>query len=153
MTMNQDDTPTEDLLAQGRLVLSRQPFSELLGAQLRELQPGRAELRLPIFNALLQQHGFVHGGVLAYLADNAIAFAGGSLIGGAVVSSGIEISFLRPARGRELVATASVIHPGRSLVLCRTDIMAVGEDGQVVLCAVAQGRVSRLRSRVDLEVD
>ena len=49
-----------------------QPFSVLVGTTLETIEPGLAQLALPIKPELLQQHGFVHGGVIAYLADNAL---------------------------------------------------------------------------------
>ena len=59
-------------LAMGREVLARQPFSLLLGAELTALRPGHCELALVVTERLKQQNGFVHGGVLSYLADNAL---------------------------------------------------------------------------------
>jgi hypothetical protein len=38
-------------------------------------------LEMPIREELLQQNGFVHGGVVSSLADTALAFAGGSALG------------------------------------------------------------------------
>ena len=65
-----------DMLTQGQHILNQQPFSMLLGARLDAFATGHAELSLPVVPGLLQQHGFVHGGVLSYLADNALTFAG-----------------------------------------------------------------------------
>jgi hypothetical protein len=75
-------TQNTDLLAFGRRILAEQPFSILLGAELTAFEPGRAELRLPVRHELKQQYGFVHGGVLSYLADNALTYAGGSALSG-----------------------------------------------------------------------
>ena len=61
-----------ELLERGRRAVAGQPFSVLLGAELTRLEPGLAELRLPLKPELMQQHDFVHGGVLSYLADNAL---------------------------------------------------------------------------------
>ena len=68
----------DDLLEWGRNVLASQPFSVLLGAELVDFAPGNAELRIPIRDELKQQHGFVHGGVISYAADNALTYVGGS---------------------------------------------------------------------------
>src|SRR6185369_3934262 len=80
-------SPSPDLLTWGREVLAKQPFSVLLGAQLDVFEEGRAQLSVPMAGKLLQQNGFVHGGVLAYLADNALTYAGGSALGHAVLTS------------------------------------------------------------------
>ena len=129
-------------LESARKVLAEQPFSTLVGARLEAFEPGRAVLALDIRDDLKQQNGFVHGGVLAYAADNAITFAAGSALGPAVLTSGVTISYVRPAAGRELVAEATVASSGRRQSVCRCDVFAVAEDGSRKLCAVAQGSVS-----------
>lgn len=134
-------TEKADLLALGRRILAEQPFSVLLGAELVAFEPGRAELRLPVRHDHLQQHGFVHGGAVSYLADNALTYAGGSALPGpGVVTSEYKINYLRPAQGEALVARASVLYAGRSQAVCRCDVFAV-KDGTEELCATAQGTV------------
>ena len=68
----------EVFLAMGREVLASQPFSRLIGAELAALSPGLCELQVPIGDSVKQQHGFVHGGVVSYAADNALTYAGGT---------------------------------------------------------------------------
>ncbi|MBP6636224.1 MAG: PaaI family thioesterase [Sulfuritalea sp.] len=133
-----------DLLALGRRVLATQPFSTLLGAELVAFDPGRAELRLPIRDELKQQHGFVHGGAVSYLADNALTYAGGSVMPGqGVVTSEFKINYLRPAQGVALVARASVVHAGKSQIVCRCDVFAI-TGTEEKLCATAQGTIAPL---------
>lgn len=132
-----------EMLDLGRKILASQPFSVLLGAELLDLSPGTAEIRVPITPQLGQQHGFVHGGVVSYAADNALTFAGGSILGPAVVTSEFKINYVRPAQGDSLVARATVIHHGSRQAVCRCDVFASAE-GAEVLCATAQGTVARL---------
>jgi uncharacterized protein (TIGR00369 family) len=128
----------------GRAVLERQPFSRHLGARLLEFERGRAVLALDVREEFLQQHGFVHGGVLSYLVDNAITFAGGSVLGENVVTAEFKINYVRPARGQRLVATATVEGHGARLAVCRCEVTA--EDGaRQTRCAVGQGTVASLR--------
>jgi acyl-coenzyme A thioesterase PaaI-like protein len=49
----------KDLLEWGKQILADQPFSVLVGTELSVFSEGHAELRLPIRQELLQQHGFV----------------------------------------------------------------------------------------------
>ena len=128
-------------LAAARLVLQAQPFSVLLGAELVAFSAECTELRVPLRDELKQQHGFVHGGVISYAADNALTFAGGAALGPAVVTSEFKINYLRPLRGAVLVARASVVHAGRRQAVCRCEILGV-EDGAETLCAIAQGTIS-----------
>ncbi len=126
-----------------RQVLAAQPFSVLVGAQLTGFSEGLAELSIPITDALKQQHGFVHGGVICYAADNALTYAGASALGTDVVTSEIKINYLRPVIGEQLVARASVIHAGRNQAVCRCDVFVSGEQGER-LCATSQGTITRL---------
>lgn len=69
-----------DMLDLGKRILAAQPFSVFLGADLLALAQGRAEFRFPIRADLKQHDGFVHGGVIASAADNALTFAGASAL-------------------------------------------------------------------------
>jgi uncharacterized protein (TIGR00369 family) len=138
-----DITRAEHLRNLGRVALAAQPFSELLGTELCDLQPGRAELHLAVSPFLLQQSGFVHGGVLAYLADSAVTFAAGSLLDGGLVTADLKLNYLRPARGKQLIATATVVHAGPMLVVCRCEIAMVSAAGERTACALAQGTAAR----------
>jgi uncharacterized protein (TIGR00369 family) len=133
----------KDLLEWGRSVLASQPFSVLLDAELVQFGGGKAELQLPICDKVKQQHGFVHGGVVSYAADNALTYAGGSVLGANVVTSEFKINYLRPAQGERLIARATVIHAGKSQAVCRCDVFA-SNTGQEKLCATAQGTIARV---------
>ena len=102
-----------ELFEFGKGILESQPFSVLLGTELEVFEPGTAVLTLEVREELKQQHGFVHGGVLSYLADNALTYAGGSVLGDSVTSE-FKINYLRPAIGRKLVAKATVLSSGRN---------------------------------------
>ncbi|OEJ61567.1 thioesterase [Streptomyces agglomeratus] len=128
-------------LATARKVLDSQPFSRLLGARITAFGDGAAVLELDIRDELLQQNGFLHGGVLAYAADNALTFAGGSALGPAVLTGGFSIQYVRPATGTTLIARATVVHGGRRQAVCRCDLFAVDGEGAETLCAVVQGTV------------
>ncbi|GAA1366404.1 PaaI family thioesterase [Streptomyces beijiangensis] len=122
-------------------VLESQPFSRLLQARITAFGDGKAVLEIGIREELHQQNGFLHGGVLAYAADNALTFAAGTALGSAVLTSGFTIQYVRPATGRSLVARAEVVHGGRRQAVVRCDLFTVKEDGAEALCAVAQGTV------------
>lgn len=128
------------VLAMGQAALAAQPFSRLLGAELAAMTSGSVELVVPLTADCLQQHGDVHGGVISYAADNALTFAGGSVLGPAVVTSEYKINYLRAARGERLVARARVVHAGTRQAVCACEVwVQTGPDE--VLCAVAQGTI------------
>lgn len=130
-------------LSFGQSVLASQPFSALIGAELVAFAEGHSEIRIPIRDDLKQQHGFVHGGVVSYAADNALTFAGGSVLGAGVVTSEFKINYLRPAMGDWLIARAQVIHAGKNQAVCRCDVFCKDRQ-QERLCATSQGTINRL---------
>ena len=144
MDKNLDLPDAGDLLAFGRRVLAQQPFSVLLGTELLELEPGRAVLALALTDRLKQQHGYAHGGVVSYLADNALTYAGGTALGvAAMVTSEFKINYVRPAVGERLIARAHVEHAGRTQAVCRCEVFVL-DRGVEKLCALAQGTIAAL---------
>lgn len=129
----------------GRKILSDQPFSTLLGTELEVFEPGTAVLTLAVTDRLKQQHGFVHGGVVSYLADNALTYAGGSVLGDSVTSE-YKINYLRPAIGTKLVAKATVLSSGRNQAVCQCHVYAEGDKGERMV-AVAQGTINKVETR------
>jgi len=125
----------------GRQVLEQQPFSRLLGAQLTRLDAGCAELQLELRPDLLQQSGFAHGGVVCYLADNALTYAGGLALGAGVVTSEFKINYVRPATGERAIARAAVVHAGKRQAVCRCDVF-VRDGSDEKLVATALGTIA-----------
>jgi uncharacterized protein (TIGR00369 family) len=137
----------DSMVERARHVLRAQPVSAWLGVELREFTTCQAEIGFRIRRELTGQHGVVHGGIVSYAADNALAFAGGSVLGPDVVTSEFKINFVRPALGEEIVARATVVHIGRTQAVCRCDVFFIRE-GIEALCATAQGTiVLRARTR------
>jgi uncharacterized protein (TIGR00369 family) len=138
-TLNLPQTP-EAWLAWGNEILQTQAFSVLLGAKLTALDRGRCELTLPITPQLLQQHGFAHGGVVSYLADNALTYAGGTALGSNALTLEFKINYVRPAVGELLIARAQAEATGKAQSVCVCRVYAV-KHGVEKLCAVAQGTI------------
>ena len=135
-----------ELFELGKKVLKSQPFSLLLGTELILFEPGKAILSLSVREELKQQHGFVHGGVISYLADNALTYAGGSVLGDSVTSK-FKINYLRPALGPKLEARASVVSSGDKQAICKCSVFTIdGEDEKLV--AAAQGTIRKINFKV-----
>lgn len=136
----QDHDADAELLAFGRRALQGQAFSRLLGTELERFERGRALLSLPLRPQLRQHQGLVHGGVLSYLADNALTFAGGSVLGDAVTVE-YKINYLRPVRDPDRVFADAVVigHSARQAV-CRCEVYVL-QDGTREVCAAAQGTI------------
>ncbi|MCF2532347.1 PaaI family thioesterase [Yinghuangia soli] len=141
--MSAHATPQLDLPT-ARKTLEAQPFSVLLGARLTEFGDGAATLEVQVRDELRQQNGFVHGGVLAYLADNSLTFAAGTALGPAVLTAGFSITYVRPAAGVALRARATVATATRGQAVCTCEITVIAADGTEKTCAVAQGTARRV---------
>ncbi len=130
----------EEFLAMGRAVLAQQGFSVLLGAELTAFSPGKVQMALRLSDQLKQQDGFAHGGVISYLADNALTFAGGSALLAPVLTAEFKINYVRPAVGERLIVRAHAEAVSKSQAVCRCEVFAV-QDELEKLCALAQGTI------------
>ena len=128
-----------------RASFARQRLMATIGASLEDVSPGRVTLRLPVREDLTQQHGFLHAGVIAALADSACGYAALSMmpVGADVLSIEFKVNMLAPAVGEAIVARGEVIRAGRTIMVCRADVHAVQQPaeggGAEKLVAAMQG--------------
>jgi uncharacterized protein (TIGR00369 family) len=132
-----------DLVDLARGALNAQPFSVLLGTELMQIGVRDLTLCLPIRDDLRQQHGFVHGGVISYLADNALTFAGALALGPRVVTGEYKINYLRPAVNGTLMARAEVVYAGRRYATCQCHVFVIDGDKEKLI-AIAQGTINKI---------
>ena len=131
-----------------RTSFAKQRLMRTIGAEIDEVSAGRVVLRLPFRDDLTQQHGFLHAGTIAAIADSACGYAALTLMpaDAAVLSIEFKVNMLAPAKGDAIVARAHVIRSGRTIVVCRADVYALnGADEKLVAAmqgpmAVATGR-------------
>lgn len=112
--------------ARVRASFERQRFMQTIGAQLVRVAPGEVDVELPVREALTQQHGFLHAGALATVADSACGYAALSLMpaGAAVLSVEFKINLLAPAAGDRVVARGRVIRAGKTVTVCWGEVTA-----------------------------
>jgi len=134
----------DNLFEFGKAILESQPFSQLIGAELTGFESGRAEISLVITDQLKQQHGFVHGGIVSYMADNCLTYAGGSVLGDSVTSE-YKINYVRPAMGETLVAKSTVLSSGKTQAVCECKVFALADEKEA-LVAVAQGTIIKVNA-------
>lgn len=103
-----------------------------LGATLESVEAGFVEIHLPIRPAVTQQHGFVHAGAVASIADSACGYAAFSLMpaDAGVLAVEFKINLMAPAKGEKLIARGRVIRAGRTLSVCQADVVAVVEGSE-----------------------
>ena len=131
-----------NMLEKGKEILSEQSFSLLVGAELEAFEAGTAELSLEIRDDLKQNNGFAHGGVVSYLADNCITFAGASILGNCVTSE-YKVNYVRPAIGDRLIARATVLYSGKRQSTCECKVYAQA-GGEEKLVAVSLGTINKI---------
>jgi uncharacterized protein (TIGR00369 family) len=119
---------------------AKQRLMRTMGAVLERVAPGEVDIRLPFRADLTQQHGFLHAGTLAAIADSACGYAALSLmpVDAGVLSIEFKINMLAPAKGDAIVARGKVIRAGRTIMVCRADVYSLlGAEEKLV--ATMQG--------------
>ena len=82
----------------------------------------------------------MHGGLISYVADNSITFAGGLALGGNALTSEFKINYVAPAVGQSLVGRAVAKGVGKRQAVCQCEVYAIDGERET-LCAIAQGTV------------
>ena len=110
----------------------KQGLMRTLGASILRIAPGAVDIALGASPSVSQQHGFVHAGALAAIADTAAGYAALSLMppGAGVLTTEFKINLVAPATGERVVARGRVIKAGRTLTLATTEVFSVtaGEE-------------------------
>jgi uncharacterized protein (TIGR00369 family) len=122
--------------ARVRESFARQAAMRTLGASLAVVEPGRVEITLPWAEALTQQHGFLHAGMVATALDSACGYAGFTLMAleAAVLTIEFKINLLSPAQGQRFRMVGTVVKPGRTVTVCEGHAYAL-DGGQEKLVA------------------
>ena len=126
-TTSEKFTPIDpDYRTRVRASFDRQTVMRTIGATLETIEPGRTTIELPYREDLTQQHGFLHAGIIATVVDSASGYAAFTLMpaDAAVLSIEFKINLLAPARGERFIADGSVLRPGRTITVCRGELIA-----------------------------
>ena len=129
--------------------LENQGFTKLVGAKVVSIDPGVVVMALDRRPEVLQQNGLFHGGVLAYLVDNATTAAAGTMIDRAtrsVITGEYKINLIAPSIGDRLTCRAEVVKPGRTLTVVEAKVFC-RIDGADKLVAVALATIVNLDTK------
>jgi uncharacterized protein (TIGR00369 family) len=131
-----------------RASFGKQRLMTTMGAELETVAPGRVDIRLPFRDDLTQQHGFLHAGTIAAVADSACGYAALSLMpaDAGVLSIEFKVNMLAPAKGDAIVARGHVIRAGRTIMVCRADVVSIS-GGAEKLVAAMQGTMMVVTGR------
>jgi len=134
--------------ARVRASFVKQQLMTTIGATLARVEAGKVDIRLPFRDNLTQQHGFLHAGTIAAVADSACGYAALSLMpeDAGVLSIEFKVNMLAPAKGDAIIARGVVIRAGRTIMVCRADVVSVtGRDEKLV--AAMQGTMMVITER------
>jgi len=143
----------DDFEAIERLIrenVGRQGFMRLVGAELSKLARGACTIAVERRPELLQQHGFFHGAVTAFLVDNATTIAAATSRGQPALTAEYKLNLLSPATGERLICRARVIKPGRQVAVVAADVFSVS-DGVEKHTATALASIAMLQERISVK--
>lgn len=124
---------------------ARQAIMTTIGASITHIGPGEVTIELPFRVEITQQHGFVHAGVVTTIVDNACGYAALSLMppAAAVLTVEYKVNFLSPAVGDKLVATGRVLRPGRTLMVCLGEVVALTDGREKAVATMLATMIAR----------
>lgn len=130
--------PDPNYATRVRASFDKQRLMSTIGATLETVSPGAVTIRLPFRDDLTQQHGFLHAGAIASVADSACGYAALSLMPAeaGVLSIEFKVNMLSPARGDALLARAEVIRAGRKIMVCRADVFSITSSEEKLVAAM-----------------
>jgi uncharacterized protein (TIGR00369 family) len=119
------------------------PIHHLTGMMPTVSDEGKSTFRLPSTEWLCSPLGRVEGGVIAMLADSAIASSIQATLPArtSYATIDLKVTFIRPVSpdGRDLTAHATVIHRGRTLATASAEVL--NADGKQVATAVGSAMI------------
>ena len=140
-----------DFAERVRKSFDAQGIMDHIGATLTLIEPGVCEIELPYSDAVSQQHGFFHGGVIGTIADSAGGYAAFGLMDAedGILTVEYKLNLMAPAAGDLLVARGQVVRAGRTLTGARAEVGVV-KNGVEVACAAMQQTLMRIIGRAEV---
>jgi uncharacterized protein (TIGR00369 family) len=148
---SQQDAEFTPIAARIRDSVGRQGFMAHVGARLSELARGTCTLEVERRPELLQQNGLFHGGVTAFLVDNATTIAAAATRGQSALTAEYKLNLLSPAIGERLICRARVIKPGRQVAVVAADVFCVA-DGMEKHTATALASIAMLDDKATARI-
>ena len=126
----------------------RQRHMATLGVTIAHIGPGEVHLAMPYDERFCQQNGFLHAGAIASLADSANGYAAYTLAppDTDVLAVEFKINLMAPARGERFVARGRVLRPGKTLTVCRCDVVAFDGADEGLVATMLSTLIIRART-------
>jgi uncharacterized protein (TIGR00369 family) len=121
-----------------RASFAKQGAMATIGATLAEIAPGKAVIELAWQQALTQQHGFLHAGMVATALDSACGYAGSTLMpaDAGILTIEYKINLLAPAQGERFRMEGLVIKPGRTITVAEGRAYAMHQGREKLIATM-----------------
>ena len=138
-----------DYEARVRDSFARQKMMQTIGAELTRVSPGVVEIEMPFSEALTQQHGFLHAGVISTALDSACGYAAYSMMpaDAAILTIEFKINLLSPGKGERFLFRGEVTKPGRTIMVTDGRAYAVDGEGEARMIATMTGTMMTVLGR------
>jgi len=109
------------------------PFFCLMGIELVKAEPGKAVLKMQVRPDMLNGVGWLQGGLLVALADEAMALALYPVLspGEGIATISESTSFVKGTRDGVIIAEGTVLKKGRRVAFCEGEVRM--ESGEKIL--------------------
>ncbi len=114
-------------------------FSKHIGAKVKEVEPGRAVIRIEIGDIHLNGTGTLHGGVYASLMDNSMGLAVLALVGTRTATIEMNVHFLGGVKEGRITCHSEVVHRTRRTATAESKVYDA--NGNLVAMGTAAFRV------------
>ena len=109
------------------------------GVEMVDVAPGHTRMQMLANDRVLQQQGFVHGGVIAAAMHSACGYAALSLAAAdrEVLTVEYKVSFIAPAVGDRYEFEGQVIKPGRTISFTEGAAFAITDDVRKLIATLS----------------
>ncbi len=120
-----------------------------LGAELDFVGDGEVRIRLAAAPHITQQHGFVHAGAIAAIADSACGYSCLTRMpaDAAVLSIEFKVNLLAPAVGQVFIAVAKVVRAGKTIAVATAEVLSIDGDRTPKCIAIMQATMMRVEAQ------
>jgi uncharacterized protein (TIGR00369 family) len=121
-----------------RASFDRQAAMKTIGALIVDIEPGRAVIELPYSQALTQQHGFMHAGMIAAALDSACGYAASTLMSAdaGILTIEYKINMLAPGKGERFRMEGVVVRPGRTITVVEGKAWAINQGKEKLIATM-----------------
>ncbi len=117
-------------LTEFRDKVEKEPVGAFFGIKLLDLAPGHAKVSMMLRPEYLTFNGYIFGGIITSIADQAFACATNSM-GRPSIATQFNVHFIAAsAPGDELIAEGRVLRKGRRVDVCEIEV--TNQDGKLI---------------------